>query len=1322
MDPWKTGSGQLVADRFELERLVRQSRLGALFRARDGQTGKTVAFRMLRLSGALAEAGVHLEQEMQRIAGFHHPGLAPHIAHGRLAPQEFFVATEWIEGEDLGGRLARKPLRVAESLELARAVAATLAIVHERGLVYGELKPSRLLLRGGALQDVVLLGLGLPHSNLSARTITRSGELVATLRYVAPELLRGRGRPGPQADIFALGCVLFECLTGAPPFAGEHVGSILAQLLYGEAPRLGQVRPELPEALETLLGRMLTPSVGERIAQGRELLAALAAIEVPPALGEMIPAHIEPPPLARGEQRLVSLVLGFPPTSLQPARDEATEQATDTPLSQSPGANATDTAVGRADLDPQMADLGVRIDALADGSLLLTLSGWDVRRQTATDQAVQAARAAQRLQGLLPAWQVAVATGRGMSTGPRTLGEALHRATTLLADEAARPGTVWLDELTAELLDTRFQTRAAGNRWALGEERRGAEEIRLLLGRPTPCVGREQELRLLSSLVAGVAEEPQARAVLVLGPSGMGKSRLRQELVRRLWAERSPVKVAVARADALHAGTPHGLIAQAVRELCGLPATGTEAERRALLGARIQERVPPGDAERVLQFLGELCGLPFPDDESPQLRAARQDPRLLSDQVEAAVLTLLRAECGVQPVLLVLEDLHWSDEASVRLVEAALRQLEEQPFIVLGLARPEIKERFPRLWQDSRVQEMYLGGLGRKASEQLVRTVLGKDAPAQTVDRIVEQAGGHALFLEELIRAVAEGAEELPETVLAMLQARLLRLEDRARRMLTAASVFGDRFWRGGLVALLGADGQGDGEVERCLQLLVSAETIARQRESRLPGEEEYAFRHVLVREAAYGLLVEEDRRAGHHAAARYLERAGEREPMVLAEHYLRGGEMTSAALFFARAATVAVKRSDLAGALRCVERGLGCQASGEVEGTLRAAAAWAHFWRWEFQPSYEMACQALPMLAPGSEPWCRAVGAVLVTAFVFGQSESVVEYARTLAATRPLPGAEGVFLEQLLSANSALAVLRRRADLEALLMRHHEVEALLGGNERRARGLVHVGDALYYLMIQGDPWQYRAAAEAALACFLEAGDQRYEAIALGHIGLARTLLGEAAGALPQLRAVLARCKELGEVAMEGLIEAYIALALLEGGQPGALAEAEALAQAIIAGNPLPTFWSGLAWYALSRVRAARGELAPAEEAARQALATVPVVHASAAASLGRILLARGAQGEARAVFEEALARLMEQGGTGFGDIELHLGAAEARHARGEDVAARQALDRAAERLAERASRILDVEVRERYLHGVRDNLRVSELRRLWAQATPSSS
>ncbi len=177
----------------------------------------------------------------------------------------------------------------------------------------------------------------------------------------------------------------------------------------------------------------------------------------------------------------------------------------------------------------------------------------------------------------------------------------------------------------------------------------------------------------------------------------------------------------------------------------------------------------------------------------------------MSIQVGRALTAFFAAECEHQPVVLVLEDLHWSDALTVKRVEETLRDLTERPFLVLALARPEVKVLFPQLWSRG-LQEVVLRGLSRKAGSRLVREVLGERMPESFVQRLVELSDGNALFLEELIRLAAEGrGGETPETVLAVLQARLTRMETGARQVLLAASIFGRSFWPGGVGALLGA-------------------------------------------------------------------------------------------------------------------------------------------------------------------------------------------------------------------------------------------------------------------------------------------------------------------------------------------------------------------------------------------------------------------------------------------------------------------------------------------------------------------------------------
>src|SRR5262249_38782362 len=191
--------------------------------------------------------------------------------------------------------------------------------------------------------------------------------------------------------------------------------------------------------------------------------------------------------------------------------------------------------------------------------------------------------------------------------------------------------------------------------------------------------------------------------------------------------------------DPLQSSSAYALLGEALRGAAGI-LEGEPAEvRRDKLRAAVASHLPAAEHERVAEFLGELVGVPFPDEISGTLRAARLDARLMSARIARAFEDFVGAECAVHPVVLVLEDLHWADGPTVRLIDATLRGLKDRPLMVLALARPEVHEQFPRLWAEHqiKVQEIHLRELSRKAGERLVREVLGDAAHPETIDRLL---------------------------------------------------------------------------------------------------------------------------------------------------------------------------------------------------------------------------------------------------------------------------------------------------------------------------------------------------------------------------------------------------------------------------------------------------------------------------------------------------------------------------------------------------------------------------------------------------------
>ena len=162
---------------------------------------------------------------------------------------------EWLDGETLKARLQRGPLVANDAVVLATRVAEALGGAHARGIVHRDLKPSNLILPGGRIDQVKILDFGIAQRE--GRTqLTQTGMLIGTPDYMAPEQARAIGQIDARADVFALGCVLFQCLTGVPPFDGDTTAAILAKILFSTAPRVSELWPEVPESLDALeIGR-----------------------------------------------------------------------------------------------------------------------------------------------------------------------------------------------------------------------------------------------------------------------------------------------------------------------------------------------------------------------------------------------------------------------------------------------------------------------------------------------------------------------------------------------------------------------------------------------------------------------------------------------------------------------------------------------------------------------------------------------------------------------------------------------------------------------------------------------------------------------------------------------------------------------------------------------------------------------------------------------------------------------------------------------------------------------------------------------------------
>jgi tetratricopeptide (TPR) repeat protein len=1317
-------------DRFDIERLVGSGGMATVYRAVDRQTGEAVALKVLH--GRTTEQTERFEQEAELLAELSHPAIVRYVGHGTTPVGEHYLAMEWLDGQTLEDLLATGPLTIGQSVDLGRRVAEALASAHRRGIVHRDIKPANLILPGGDLGAVRVLDFGLARRVLDPRRITQSGGIMGTPMYMAPEQARGEPYIDARADIFALGCVLFQCFTGQPPFTGPTAMAVLAKICLDESLPIRDLCPGLPQDLEHVLARMLAKERGKRPPDATSVAVALTRIGDRLADAEGKPA---PPPgsitmridrgaLTSGEQRVVCVVLVTRPK----AAGESPVRTLELPPSVGGEAGRqpleTDTIVLRneslfdpSDVDQLRAALqpyGARLERLLDGSMVVTLSG----RGAPTDQATAAAHCALVLRGALPDVAMSISTGRAVLFGRLPVGDVIDRGAELLRGEMN--GVIRLDEVTADLLGARFeiagQEEGSLRRVLVGERQLG-DRPRTVLGKTTDCVGRERELDLLEGTFDECAAEPVARAVLVTAPAGGGKSRLRHELLDLLRRGARRFELLVGRADAIASGSPFGLLGPAVRAAAGLVAADSEVRRREKLLARVARRLPRESAQRTAEFLGELLGVPFPDDESPALAAARADPRLMADQLRTAWLDWLAAECDAGPVLLVLDDVHWGDRPSLQFVEAALRALRERPFMVLAFARPDVDEVFPGLWRERDVQRVTLRGLTRRAGRELVQQVLGA-VDEETMGWLLERADGNPFYLEELMRAVAtDGRASLPETVVGMVQARLDALGDDPRRVLRAASVFGQTFSRAGVSALLS---ERDRQIlPMCLDVLVTREVVFPREAGHADAGvgvdvgAEFTFRHALLRDAAYAMLTEGDRALGHLLAAEFLEKSKERDAILLVEHFERGGDATRAAAFCGDAAAQALEANDLAGAIARVRRGAELGATGPLLGRLHVIEAQAQFWRGEYALAESAATAAAQIFDGATTPWFEALGELVTALGQQGKYPEVSRWANVASAMRGAEEARHAQRSCLIRAAGYLLSGGRYEAADTILARVAAESDSFATLEPAAASKVHAVRALRVLHT-GDQAAAIALFELAIAAAARTGDAR--AIAELHGNLAATWcdLGQLDQAEAGLRQSLADAErlELQHIRVWTLLNLGNLLTA-----SGRLDEARrSVTAALEFGRKQgDQRLEGGALLYLSTVAFVAGDLRDSEHRARMASEILPTpLQPAGLAALARAVLAAGRVKEALQHARMANELLATIGHVEDYESLVRLVLAEALAAAGEAEAARAALRAAYERLMARAAQIANPDWRASFLTRLLDNARTVRLAREW--------
>jgi class 3 adenylate cyclase/tetratricopeptide (TPR) repeat protein len=500
----------------------------------------------------------------------------------------------------------------------------------------------------------------------------------------------------------------------------------------------------------------------------------------------------------------------------------------------------------------------------------------------------------------------------GINTG-EVLAGAVGETYTVMGDtvnvaarlqSAARPGSVTVGERTMRASEgaVRYRTLEPLELKGKAAPVPAWEAVSLTAEQPvgrvapaheSPLVGRREELAVLESLYERVLEEGTPQLVTLIGEAGVGKSRVLREFERRLAEHPSAPSVRTGRCLPYGTGIVFWALGEVIRAEASIVDSDSADTAWAKLSAYFAE-LRGEDREgavRQAALIGRLLGVEVP----PALVPQEEDPERARESFFAALRSGIESIARRRPFVIAFEDIHWADDGMLEAIEH-LAQWVRAPLLLVCLARDELLDRRPG-WGGGRrsATQLLLNPLSDSQARELVQALL--PSGREMVPAVAERSGGNPLFAEEMARRIAErGSTEgvqLPDTVQGVLAARLDSLRPFERRLVQQAAVVGRTFWEGSLTSLARAEGQ---DLRRALGALQQKDILVPTAEARLDGERELAFKHVLIRDVAYGMLPKAVRSRKHFEVGTYFEqRAGDRTDEVvalLADHYGRAAAL----------------------------------------------------------------------------------------------------------------------------------------------------------------------------------------------------------------------------------------------------------------------------------------------------------------------------------------------------------------------------------------------------------------------------------------------
>lgn len=988
--------------------------MATVYRARQTSVDRDVAIKVI-LKGIAGDSDAvqRFQREARLIARLEHPHILPvYDFDGSHEPP--YIVMRYLDGGTLKDVMAQGLLPRDEVAYLMWQVCSALDYAHRQGITHRDVKPSNILIDREGNAFVTDFGIARFSAGDGKKRITGTGMIVGTPDYMSPEQAMGSDDVDYQSDIYALGVMLFEMLTGELPFNADSPLKVLMMHVKEPVPSILDKLPDLPAALDEVIQRAMAKGREDRFRSATELSTAITA-----ALGGTVaasPTHLR---AAAGTSMIRRL-----------GKNAATDSQP-TPAVQNKTVVALNVSVtAYSELVAEVMNVEAAQRALttfwsAATQVLSEHSGVIFMRtdhemlalwgsaSAREDDCEQAVRAALQLQAALRELS-AVALE---ADEPLPLNIGIHRGLALLTPgDKTNPSSV--SGVTISLTN-RLMQNAEGLilithdvfRQVLGvfdmqpgeslKVRGRAEKVltyqvervkprafrvvqRGVEGIETQLIGRDAEFKQLQKAFLIAVEDGEAQVVTLVGDAGVGKSRLLYEFDK--WSDLRPEQYFIFSGRATPAMTlrPYALIRDMLAFRFEVQDDDSSDAALSKFETGVAELI--GKNDETAHFMAYLCGVDV--SSSAWIKNILSDVQETSRRARYALIQFINTLAKQAPVVIELEDIHYADDASLDLLNDLFIADDARHLLVVGSTRASLYERRPTWCSGQRFHtRLDLKPLDKRDSRDLLLDILQKvpEVPKDLRDKLIERAEGNPLYLEELVKmllddhVILKESDEVwrieasrldnlhvPSTLAGLMETRFDTLLYPEKMTLQRASVIGRIFYDTALQAIDRADDSHLSDLPAILSRLTEREFIYRRETSAFADSKEYIFASAMLRDVLYDRLLERQRQVYHAGAAAWLtglERPDDYLP-VIAEHYEKAGDTDQAVTFLQRAGAAASQRGAYREAVVFFRRALELlsDTTSEEKLPLLLALGDAHNWLGEIEPARTSLHEALTL------------------------------------------------------------------------------------------------------------------------------------------------------------------------------------------------------------------------------------------------------------------------------------------------------------------------------------------------------------------------